>query len=315
MKAYISFVIPVYNEEQSVSPLYNEIEEATIDLIREKKISDYEIIFVNDGSTDKTQENLESLKSKAGKRLKVIEFRKNFGKAEAYKAGFKLCSGDLVLTMDGDLQDNPQNLPNFIDKINQGYDIVIGWKHKRKDLASRKILSKIFNTLLRHSTKLSLHDFDNGYRCMKKEILPHLDLYEGLYRYIPVFAGSKGFKVGEVKVDHRERKFGKSKYGFSRIFRGFFDLINIKFLFDYSKRPLHFFGGVGSFFFAVGFFIAIYLSCLRIFLNETIGNRPLLTLSMLLMIIGIQFLLFGLLGEMIANISKKEENYSIKKIS
>jgi len=309
----ISVVIPVYNEEGNVKELFYELKDVFSKLVLSKKISNYEIIFINDGSKDNTQNVLESIK-KQERKLKVIELRTNFGKAEAYKAGFSICSGDLIFTMDGDLQDNPQNIPDFLEKINKGYDVVIGWKYDRKDPYHKKIPSKIFNFILRKYTKLSLHDFDNGYRCIRKSVLPYLELYEGLYRYIPIFAHSKGFKITEVKVNHRKRKSGKSKYGFSRLFKGFFDLITIRFLFSYNKRPLHFFGGIGTLFFSLGFIFSLYLSYLRLFLNKTIGNRPLLTFSVLLMILGLQLILFGLLGEMIAHISRKEKTYSIRKI-
>ncbi len=311
-KPILSFIIPIYNERESIQTLYNEIKEVVSFLIKKRRVSDYEVIFVNDGSRDRTQDVLESMKKKEGKRLKAIQFRRNFGKAEAYKAGFELCSGDLVFTMDGDLQDNPQDIPRFIEKIEQGKDIVIGWKYKRKDRLTKRLASKLFNVILRSWTRLNLHDFDNGYRCMKKEILPHLNLYEGLYRYIPIFASSRGFKVGEIKVHHRVRKFGKSKYKTSRIFEGFFDLITIRFLFRYLKRPLHFFGRIGSLFFLIGFLFVLYL--ISLILREIVWGRPLLTISILLMIIGVQFILFGLIGEMIANISRKEKNYVIKKI-
>lgn len=312
-KPKLSFVIPAYNEEGNVKPLYHEIKEIVVKLIKDKKISDYEVIFINDGSRDKTQEVLESMKKEEGKKIRIIQFMRNFKKAEAYKAGFELCSGDLIFTMDADLQDNPQDIPRFLEKIEQGYDVVVGWKYIRRDPMYKIMLSRLFNAILRSSTKIMLHDFDNGYRCMKKEVLPHLDLYEGLYRYIPIFAASKGFRVSEIKVHHRPRRSGKSKFG-SRLFKGFFDLITIRFLFKYLRRPLHFFGGIGAFSFSIGFLFALYLSILRLALDQTIGNRPLLMLSVLLMIIGIQLLLFGLIGEMIANISKKEKNYVIKKV-
>ncbi len=310
----LSFVIPAYNEEKSVTPLYHEIKQVVADLIKQKKVSDFEVIFINDGSRDRTQKVLEKLKKAEGKRLKIIEFRRNFAKAEAYKAGFELVSNDLIFTMDADLQDNPKNIPDFLNRIGQGYDLVVGWKFNRRDPIHKTLPSKLFNFIMQKQTGLGLHDFDNGYRCMKKEILPHLGgLYEGLYRYIPVYANAKGYRIAEVKVNHRARKFGASKYGFSRLFKGAFDLITIKFLFVYLKRPLHFFGGFGTLFFSTGLLISVYLTMLKFFFNQLIGNRPLLAFGVLLMTIGVQFVLFGLLGEMIANISRKEKRYSIRK--
>ncbi len=306
----ISFVIPVKDEEKNVRQLYIEIKKVMNYLIREQYLKEFEVIFINDGSTDGTQKELEIIKKTEKDKLKIIEFRKNFGKSEAYKAGFKYCKGDLIFTMDGDLQDNPSDITKFLNKIDEGNDVVIGWKYKRKDPITKKIASKLFNLILRRSTKLKLHDFDNGYRCIKRKVLPSLDLYGGLYRYIPVFASSKGYKIDEVKVEHRKRKYGKSKYGFSRLFGGFFDLITIKFLF-YLKRPLHFFGGLGSLFFVGGFLMALWMTLQKMIT----GNRAqLLTLASLLIILGLQFFLFGLIGEMIANINKKEENYSVKSL-
>ncbi len=315
-KPFISVVIPVYNEERSVGPLYKEIKEVSNKLIKANRISGFEVIFVNDGSTDKTQEALEKMKKEESEKslLRIIEFRRNFGKAEAYKAGFKLAKGDFVFTMDGDLQDNPQNIPDFIAKIYEGHDVVIGWKYERKDPISKTLPSKLFNAVLRKATGLRLHDFDNGYRCMKRDVLQYLEFYEGLFRHIPVLANSKGFKVAEVKVNHRKRKFGKSKFGFSRLFKGFFDFITIQFLLSYLKRPLHFFGGVGSILSLIGIIIALYLTYLKLFVREMIGGRPLLIFSVLMIIVGFQFVFFGLIGEMIANMSRKEKNYVIKRV-
>ncbi|MDP2684409.1 MAG: glycosyltransferase family 2 protein [bacterium] len=305
----LSFVIPVHNECESVKILLGEIKN-----VMQNINTNYEVIFVNDGSTDKTQERLNQLHLDNPNILKVIEFRKNFGKSDAYKAGFNLCTGDLIFTMDGDLQDDPIDIKKFLNKIEEGFDIVIGWKHQRQDSNSKIVQSRLFNYIVRKMIKIQLHDFDNGYRCMKKEIIQYLDLYEGLYRYIPVFASSKGFRLSEVQVNHRKRKFGKSKFGYSRLSKGFFDLITLGFISVYIKRPLHFFGGIGSLFFLLGFGLASYLTYIKFVFSQSIGSRPLLTLSVLFIIIGIQLILFGLLGEMIANTSKKENGFTIKKI-
>ncbi len=308
MNQKISFIIPVFNEEKSVEILASQIKQNF-----QNPEDDYEIIFVNDGSTDQTQSILAQMHLRDG-HIKAIELRKNFGKADAYQAGFEFCSGDVIFTLDGDLQDNPADIPKFLEKLNQGYDLVVGWKKDRQDSKSKILQSKLFNFILKKITKLNLHDFDNGYRCMKREILPHLNLYEGLYRYIPVFAHERGFKIAEVEVNHRKREFGKSKFGSSRLFKGFFDLITLAFISVYFKKPLHFFGGIGSVLFLIGFACALYLTYLKIFFAASIGTRPLLTFATLSMIVGIQFALFGLLGEMIANTSKKEKRYSIKHI-
>lgn len=305
----LSIIIPIYNEAESVEILFAQIKQILVN-----HTSGHEVIFINDGSTDNTQSVLEEIQKNNPGTTKIIEFRKNFGKADAYQAGFELCSGDLIFTLDGDLQDDPADMPKFLEQIDNGYDVVVGWKFERHDSKSKIIQSRLFNCILRRMIKIHLHDFDNGYRCMKREVLNHLYLYEGMYRYIPVFAGIKGFKITEVKMNHRQRQFGKSKYGFSRIFKGFFDLVTLGFISIYSKKPLHFFGGIGSLLFLIGFGAAFYLSYLKIFFNATIGNRPLLLFGALLMIIGIQLVLFGLIGEMIANISKKDKSYSVKKI-
>jgi glycosyltransferase involved in cell wall biosynthesis len=305
----VSVVIPAFNEEESVKELYNKIKQSFSDLNL-----DFEIIFVNDGSADKTLKNLLDLK-KDDQRLKVIDFRRNFGKADALQAGFSESKGEIIITMDSDLQDDPEEIKKFLSKIRDGYDLVVGWKHPRKDPISKRFPSKIFNFLVRSLTGINLHDSDNNFRAMRKEVVKDLHIYGGLFRYIPSIAHAKGYKITEIKVVHHKRKYGKSKWGLSRLFHGFFDLITIKFLLSYKSSPLRLFGfsGLSSFF--LGFLIALYLLYLKYGLGLLIGNRPLLLLSILLIVIGIQFIFFGLLAEMLINLNgKSEQHYRIKKI-
>ena len=309
MAVDISVVIPAYNEEKSIKPLYNELKE-----VLEKLNKTYEVIFVDDGSTDKTLEVLEDLYKK-NKNVKVITFKKNFGKAAALSAGFEHAEGKVILTMDADLQDSPTEIPRFLEKIEQGYDLVVGWKYPRKDPLTKIMLSKIFNSLVRLLTKIKLHDSDCNFRAMKKEVLDDLHLYGGLYRYIPSIAFWKGYKICEIKVQHRKRKFGKSKYGISRVFKGFFDLLTIKFLISFSTSPLHLFGTLGFFLLSIGLISGFYLLYLKYFLKQLIGNRPLLILCLVCIISGVQFITFGLIAEMLTYMNlRKEKKYTINKI-
>ncbi len=301
----LSIVIPAYNEEKNIIQLYNELKE-----ILENLKKSYEIIVVDDGGKDKTFDILKTLK-KSDKKLKVIRLQKNFKKAAALSAGFDESKGNIIITMDADLQDDPKEIPKLIRKLNEGYDIVVGWKYKRKDALLRKINSKIFNTLVRILTKVKVHDSDCNFRAIKKDVIKHLPLYGGLYRHIPSIAYHQGYKVGEVNVIHRARKFGKSRYGVTRLFTGFFDLITIKFLLSYQKSPMHLFAIPGSILSISGFLISFYLAFIRLFLKIRIGERPLLLLAILLIVLGIQFVSIGLIGEMISN-KDNEKKYIIK---
>jgi len=285
-----SIVIPVYNEESNILPLYDKITSVM------DGMGTYEIIFVDDGSNDETLKKIKELHEK-DERVKCICFRRNFGKTPALMAGFEHAKGNVVITMDGDLQNDPEDIPKMIKMLDE-YDVVSGWRFKRKDPWLRKKLpSKISNVISRWLTGLHLHDFNCALKAYRKETLQDLELYGEMHRYIPALLAWKGFKVGEMKVRHHERKHGKSKYGTRRLLRGFFDLINFKFWADYSTRPLHFFGGIGSIFFVLGFIINFYLLLLKIFYGETLSNRPLLLLGILLMLIGLQTVFFGFLAE------------------
>lgn len=306
----VSFVIPLKNESESLELLYRGIVENTSPL----GLS-FEIIFIDDGSTDGSFDIIKRL-SENDIRVKGVRFRRNFGKSSALSAGFKLAKGDIVITMDADLQDDPIEIPRFIEMINKGYDVVSGWKKIRYDPLSKTLPSKLFNKLTSLLTGVKIHDFNCGFKAYRNEVVKSLDIYGELHRYIPALAYSKGFSVGEIVVTHHPRRYGRSKYGWERLFKGFLDLFTVVFLTRFIKRPMHFFGMTGILLFIVGFIIDLYLVVHKILTGALIGNRPLLTLGILCMILGFQSLSIGLLGEMINNFShgKKEDYYIIEEI-
>lgn len=306
-KSTISVVIPVMNEEDSLPILYDRLSE-----VLQTVSSEYEIVFIDDGSTDNSFVILNDLHHQDSHRIKVLQFRRNFGKSAALSAGFAEVSGDIVFTMDADLQDDPQEIPQFLAKLEEGYDLVSGWKFPRLDPISKTFPSKIFNQVTSFLTGVKLHDFNCGFKAYRREVVQELQLYGELYRFIPALAHQQGFKVTEIKVKHHPRKFGYSKYGFSRLFRGFFDLITVLFLTQYIRRPLHLFGWPGVLSFLIGMIINLYLTGLWFAGERPIGNRPLLMLGVLLLIVGIQFFSFGLLADMITRLSV-DKIYSLKK--
>ncbi|MBW1854847.1 MAG: glycosyltransferase family 2 protein, partial [Deltaproteobacteria bacterium] len=245
------------------------------------------------------------------KRLKVVRFRKNFGKAAALTAGFNEAKGEIIITLDADLQDLPEEIPALLKTMDNGYDLVSGWKSQRKDSFSRRIASRLFNFITAFYTGVKIHDFNCGFKCYRREVIEELELYGELYRYIPALANWKGFKVGEVKVDHHPRVHGKSKYGSERFLRGFFDLLTVIMLTKYPEKPLHFFGLLGTILSLAGLAINIYMALLRLS-GKWISNRPILLLGILLLILGVQFIFFGLIGELIVFSSRKEISYTIK---
>ncbi len=303
----ISFVIPVFNEENSLAILHKEI-------LENINSYSYEIIFIDDGSTDKSYEIIKDI-SRKDKNVKAIKFRRNFGKADALQAGFSYVTGDVVFTMDADLQDNPIEIPRFINEIINGYDLVSGWKKKRHDPLSKKIPSKIFNFITSKAVGLKLKDFNCGFKAYKAQVVKELDIYGDMHRYIPALAFAKGFKIKEIVVEHRERKFGKSKYGIERYLRGFFDLLTVKLITGFTRSPLYLFGKIGLFFGGIGFVITSYLSYLKIFENASLSNRPMLSLGVLLILAGLQFFSIGLIGELLVNQTRKhnkQTNVSIE---
>ena len=293
----LSFVIPVYNEDQSLKQLYAEIIENTSNM-------KYEIIFVDDGSTDSSFEIMQEL-AKEDKKVKIIRFRKNFGKAAGLQSGFDAITGDIIFTMDADLQDDASEIPNFLKKLEEGYDLVTGWKKKRKDPISKTGPSKLFNSIVSSSFGLKLHDFNCGFKAYRKEVIEELDIYGEMHRYVPALAHAKGFKVAEIPVHHRSRKFGKSKYGAERYLRGFLDLLTVKLVTGYIHSPLYLFGRIGSTFSLAGILIGLYLTIMKLGFGQPLYNRPLLYLSTLLIILGLQFFSIGLLGELIVNQNRK----------
>ena len=297
----ISLIIPVKDERGSLEQLVKEIYEGCSPLNKS-----FEMIFVDDGSIDGSFELLENLRKK-DKRIKVFRLRKNFGKSTALMVGFDNAQGEIQITLDGDLQDNPIEIPRFIQKLDQGYDVVSGWKKKRHDPLNKTVPSKIFNLLTAKLTKIKIHDFNCGFKAYRKEVTKKLNLYGELYRFVPVLVEQMGYKVGEITVRHRKRKYGKSKYGSGRIVKGLLDLITVLFLGGYATRPGHFFGSLGILFFIPGFLIGLYITYLRITTGGIGFHYPLLFLGVLFIIVGIQFISTGLLAEMLLSSKDKSD--------
>lgn len=289
----ISVIIPVLNERESLPDLHKELTQV---LTGTRK--SHEIVFVDDGSSDGSVEYCRKLVQE-DPAVVLVELRRRFGKATALQAGFKVAAGDVVITMDADLQDDPKEIPRFLEALDREYDLVSGWKENRKDPIGKTLPSKFFNFVTSKASGLKLRDFNCGFKAYRREVVEDLDVYGELYRYIPVVVHSKGYRVGEIPVSHRSRRFGKSKYGIERFVRGPLDLLTILFLVTFRKRPLHLFGPIGAVVGFIGFAIDLYLAILW-FSGEFIGDRPLLLLGTLMIIVGIQILIFGLLGEMIA---------------
>ena len=302
----LSIVIPVYNEVESIERLYLEI-------VQSLDTSEYEIIFIDDGSTDGSFEKIVELIQK-NQKLKLIQFYRNYGKSAALSEGFKQADGEYVVTMDADLQDDPSEIKNLIIKLEEGYDLVSGWKKNRKDPLSKRVPSKLFNFITRLFTSVKIHDFNCGIKIYRKSVIKTLEIYGGRHRYIPALAGQKKFKITEIIVNHRAREFGITKYGGRRFFHGFFDLISVIFLSRYIQSPLYFFGQLGLLSFMSGFSIEGYILYLKYVLKEPFATHiALLIFGVLLIFIGIQFFSIGLIGEMIAN-SNQDKESRIKKI-
>lgn len=298
----ISVVIPVFNEEDSIKELYGQISTA---LKNQKK---YEIIFINDGSSDKSEKAIIDL-SNEDKRVKLISFYRNFGKSAALSEGFKYASGEIIITMDADLQDDPNEISNLINKLDEGYDLVSGWKQKRYDPWTKTFPSKIFNFVTRILTGVNIHDFNCGLKAYRSSVIKSIEVFGGRHRYIPALAGQMNFSVSEIVVNHRPRIYGETKYGGSRIFHGFFDLLTILFLNKYTQQPLHFFGSIGLVTFTAGFFVELMVIYYKFVLLEPFSKHiALLLLGVILIIIGIQFFSIGLLGEIIARFSQGKED-------
>lgn len=285
----VSLVVPGLNEAESLAELARRVKEAL-----EGKVA-YELIFVDDGSTDDSWKVICGLHA-ASPLVKGIRLRKNFGKATALTAGFRKATGEILVTMDADLQDDPADLPAFLAKIEEGLDVVVGWKVQRLDPTNRLVLSRIFNGTVRAVTGVKLHDMNCGFKAYRREVIQAIPIYGDLFRFIPALAAWQGFRVTEVPVKHHPRKYGSSRYGLERILRGFFDLLSVMFLTRYSKKPMHLFGLMGLVFTALGIFVNIYLTALW-FMGQKIGDRPLLLLGVLMIILGIQFFSMGFIAE------------------
>ncbi|MFN0155181.1 MAG: glycosyltransferase family 2 protein [Gaiella sp.] len=288
----ISVVVPVCNEELAVEPLLAELTVA-LDGTGER----YEVIFVDDGSTDATFAALTRAHA-AYDAVKVVRLRRNFGKAAALDAGFRLAEGDVVVTIDGDLQDDPAEIPRLLAKLSEGFDLVCGWKTERRDPLRRRIPSRVFNRVTGLISGIRLHDMNCGLKAYRAEVVDGLRLYGELHRYIPVLAHYRGYRVAELPVNHRPRGHGRSRYGLERYLRGFLDLLTVTFMGRYRYRPLHLFGGLGLLVGACGGVILGYLTVVKIG-GGAIGHRPLLTLGVLLVVVGIQLLSLGLLSELL----------------
>lgn len=297
----ISVVIPVFDEELSVAVLYRELESTLEPLGRP-----WEAVFVDDGSADGTFGALTRLHA-GHENVRVVRLRRNFGKAAALDAGFAEAAGELIVTIDGDLQDDPAEIPRLLAKLDEGYDLVSGWKTKRRDPITRRVPSRLFNGVAGRVSGLRLHDMNCGLKAYRAEVVRGMRLYGELHRYIPILAHYRGYRVTEVPVNHRPREHGRSRYGVERYVRGFLDLLTVTFMGRYRHRPLHLFGGVGLLTSVAGIAILLYLTALKL-AGQAIGHRPLLTLGVLLVVVGIQFLSLGLLSELIT--SQHEERVS-----
>ena len=290
----ISVVVPVHNEERTVALLLDELA-STLDGIGRP----WEAVFVDDGSTDGTFAALTTLHA-ASDHVRVVRLRRNFGKAAALQAGFAQARGEIVVTMDGDLQDDPAEIPRLLAKLDEGFDLVSGWKTKRRDPLTRRIPSKLFNVVTGMIAGLRLHDMNCGLKAYRAEVLDGLRIYGELHRFIPVLAHDRGFRVAELPVNHRPRAHGRSRYGVERYVRGFLDLLTVSFMGRYRHRPLHLFGGMGLALGGLGGIVLVYLAALKLD-GQAIGHRPLLTLGVLLVVVGVQLLSLGLISELITS--------------
>ncbi|MCL4536412.1 MAG: glycosyltransferase family 2 protein [Nitrospirae bacterium] len=307
----VSIVIPLYNEEDNVEVLHERLREVLDDLGTE-----YEIIYVDDGSSDRTLSLLEDIQ-KMDKNILVLSLRRNFGQTAAFAAGFDFARGDVVVTMDGDLQNDPKDIPRLLDVI-KDYDLVSGWRKKRKDtFLTRRLPSMIANWLISKVTGVKLHDYGCSLKAYRRDVVKNLRLYGEMHRFIPAVASWYGVRVAEIETAHHPRLRGKSKYGISRTIKVLLDLITVKFLQSFSTKPMQFFGPMGMIFGMAGVGISLYLSIEKLFRGVSIGGRPLLLLGALLIIVGVQFIGMGLLGEMLVRVyheSQKKPIYAIKKI-
>jgi glycosyltransferase involved in cell wall biosynthesis len=298
-----SVVIPLYNERDSLSELYKQLTS-----VLERTFAGYELIFVDDGSTDGSIDALQELRAR-DRRVKIISFRRNYGKSAALSEAFRVTRGDVVITIDADLQDNPEEIPELVAKLDEGYDLVSGWKMNRRDPITKTLPSRLFNFTTSLVSGIRIHDFNCGLKCYRGEVVKRISVYGELHRFIPVIAGWEGFRVTEKKVTHFERKYGQSKFGPARFFNGMFDLMTVMFLTRRSTSPLHFFGRVALAFFAVGSLITLYFLILWA-MGRGLHVRPIMVGGLVMIVIAIQIGSFGLLAELFT--SKVERTFAYR---
>lgn len=303
----LTIVIPFLNEQDSLEELVDRIYEHVIPLNMT-----FEILFVDDGSTDQSLDRLIK-KKEAHPEIKIIRLRMNFGKSIALSEGFKRAQGKIVITMDADLQDDPAEIPNLLKKLDEGYDLVSGWKKKRHDPITKTIPSKFFNFTTRFLTGIKIHDFNCGLKAYRQEVIKAIPIYGEFHRYLPVLAHWQGFRVGEIPVKHHPRLYGKTKFGFKRFFSGFFDLLSVLFITRYRQKPMHLFGMFGLINIILGFGILLYLTILW-FNGIGIGRRPMLFLGILLMIVGVQSFSLGLIGDMMISTKDNSPKYAVREV-
>ena len=305
----LSIILPIYNEADSIEELYQEIKRAL-----DQPSFDYEIIAVNDGSKDKSFEVLKSIATNDGN-FKIINFKKNYGQTAAISAGIDFSRGEILIPMDADLQNDPADIPKLLEKINEGFDVVSGWRKQRKDSFSRRLPSQIANWLISFITKVKLHDYGCTLKAYKRDVLKDIRFYGEMHRFMPAYAAWEGAKITEIVVNHRERKYGKAKYGLSRVFRVILDLLTVKFLMTYLTKPIHFFGRAGLLLLFLGFLTGTATLILKFILKMHLTSSQLPLLTAFLIIIGIQFILMGLLAEILIRIYHEPQGkspYSIK---
>ncbi len=303
----VSIVVPLLNEDSSLKELHSKIADAI-------KNYSYEILFIDDGSTDSSWQVITELRE-SDDRIKAVRFRRNYGKSDALQTGFDLSEGKYIVTIDADLQDDPAEIPALIKMLEEGDELVSGWKKVRHDPITKTVPSRFFNTITRWTTGIDLHDFNCGLKAYKREVVESIYLYGELHRYVPLLAKWEGFdKISEKVVNHHPRKYGKTKFGISRFLNGFLDLLTLLIVNRYMQRPMHFFGSLGVLFLLIGGGINLYLAYIKIFYGAALGDRPLLFLGIMLVVVGVQFFSIGFLGDMInkGQVKKQKPNISNK---
>ena len=305
-KIEVSVILPVLDEVESLGVLHRELTEALQRLGRS-----YEIIFVDDGSRDGSFQRIEKLRLE-DPRVRGMQLRRNFGKAAALAVGFGEAQGDVVVTLDADLQDDPAEIPKLLARLEDGFDLVSGWKQDRQDPRSKTWPSRLFNWVTGLLTGVRLHDFNSGFKIYRREVVREIRLYGELHRFIPALAAWRGFQVTEIPVHHRARRYGRTKFGSARLWRGFLDLLTVLFLTRYTRRPLHLFGGLGLIAWTVGFAVNAYLTGIWLSGAQPIGHRPLLAFGVLSMLVGVQFFAVGLLSELVLSYQTRTDDVSIR---